>query len=329
MTIYMMHQDVNMPEFPEKRNGMDYRVTWALIVLLLSGLVFRTVNLGKASYWIDEIAIMNVSVGVDSVQNIYRLELERFNWYHVLPFLSAVVHVVIKTVGYTGVFPPEWLARILFALCATASLYLFYLLGRTVRGLAVGLWAIFLSTFSVFHLFYSREVYAYSLLIFFGLGCLWTGIETVRRTMHPDRYRWPFAVGYMIFSTLFLQTHMSALLFLVPWTGLLGLAVLLSMGWKKTFSLPNLGFWVLTLGAAFAVFSPFLVRMFGGYTTTDDPAVDTFSVKTILAVLGRMGWGEHWLTLLPFVLFLALGLSLLVWPPLESLRRRRRPHSTP
>ncbi|ARC35757.1 DUF2484 domain-containing protein [Paracoccus yeei] len=40
-----------------------------------------------------------------------------------------------------------------------------------------------------------------------------------------------------------------------------------------------------------------------------------------------------WLTLICGpgfgVLFLALGLSLLVWPPLESLRRRRRPHSTP
>lgn len=303
----MMREDVNMDEIPNKGHGVNFRVIAALVVLLLSGLVLRTVNLGKASYWIDEIAIMNVSVASDSVADIYRLELTRFNWYHVLPFLSAVAHVVIKTVGYTGVFPPEWLARILFALCATASLYLFYRLGRTVRGLAVGLWAIFLSTFSVFHVFYSREVYAYSLLIFFGLGCLWTGIETVRRTIRPDRTRWPFALGYILFSTLFLQTHMSALLFLVPWTGLLGLTVLLSMGWKKMFSLQSVGFWALTLGASFAVFSPFLIRLFGGYTTTDDPSVETFSLRTISAVFGRMGWGEYWWTMLPFLLFLALG----------------------
>ena len=294
-------------EPPSGARNTGPRVALFLAVMLLAGLLLRTVFLGRASYWIDEINIINVSVTADSVADIYRLELGRFNWYHVLPFLSAVVHVVIKTVGYTGAFPPEWLARILFALCATASLYLFYLLGRTVRGLAVGLWAVFLGTFSVFHLFYSREVYAYSLLIFFGLGCLWTGIETVRRTIRPDRFRWPFALGYMLFSTLFLQTHMSALLFLVPWTGLLGLTVLLSMGWKKTFSLPSLGFWMLTLGASFAVFFPFLVRMFGGYTTTDDPSVETFSLKTILAVLGRMGWGEHWATMIPFVIFLVLG----------------------
>ena len=283
------------------------RVVLFLGILLLAGLLLRTMYLGRASYWIDEINIINVSAAMDSVKDIYRLELERFNWYHVLPFLSAVVHVVIKTVGYTGAFPPEWLARILFALCSTVSLYFFFLLGRTVRSWAVGLWAMFLATFSVFHLFYSREVYAYSLLIFFGAGCLWTGLETVRRAIRPDRGRWPFALGYMLFSTLFLQTHMSALLFLVPWTGLLGLTVLLSLGWKKTFEGSNVVFWILTLGLSFAVFSPFLIRMFGGYTTTDDPGAATFSLQTVSAVFGRMGWGEYWWCMLPFLFFLLVG----------------------
>lgn len=290
-----------------------------LFILLSIGLFLRLLLLGQSSYWIDEIVTIRDAITQGSIADVIRTDLNRFVWYHCLPFLLVVQRVFIKMVGFSGPFPPEWASRLPFALLGTASLPLSYLLGKSVRDRNVGMWTMFLVTFSVFHVFYSREAYSYSLLIFFALGTLWTGIQLIQLSFDNTRRRWAFALGYMFFSSGLLQSHLSALLFLAPWNVLMASALIRKVGWRALLRGPRLCFWVLTFGMAYLLFLPFLLRLFSGYTTTDSASAVHFSWSVIPTLLGRMGWGESSWTLLPFILFLAIGFF-------NALRYLRKKH---
>ena len=277
------------------------------ISLFVAGLFLRVVLLGSASYWIDEIPTVGSAISQKSLASLYATELERFTWYHHLPMLDAVILLFVRWVGFTGAFPSELLSRMPFALLGALTLPLLYFLGKSVKDRAVGLWTMFLGTVSVFHLFYSREAYAYSLLIFFAAGVSWLGIRLVREAIDGKPLRWPLIAGYILFSAGFLQAHMGALLFLVPWNAVMMLAVGAWGGWKNLLRPSRIGVWALILGTAYLVFLPFLLRLMGGYTTTDAARAVSFSWRAIPAVLGRMGWGESLAALLPA--FLLLGLA--------------------
>jgi hypothetical protein len=276
------------------------------ISLFVAGLVLRVALLGHASYWIDEIPTIGSAISQKSISSLYQTELDRFTSYHHLPFLDVVPFLFIKLVGFSGPFPPEWLSRLPFALLGALTLPLLFFLGKAIKDRTVGLWAMFLGTFSIFHVFYSREAYAYSLLIFFVAGTSWLGVRLVQDTIEQKPLRWPLIVGYMLFSAGFLHAHLGALLFLVPWNAMMIVAAIWWGGVKSFFKMSRIGLWALTLGVAYVAFLPFLLRLMGGYTSTDSPTPFSFTRQVIPAVLGRMGWGESVWALLPFAaLFLA------------------------
>ena len=197
------------------------------------------------------------------------------------------------------------------------TLPLLFLLGQAARNREAGLWAMFLATLSVYHAFYSRQSYPYSLVILLTAGTMWTGILLLKQVIEGRPYRWPLLFGYAAFTTLLLQAHLSSLLFLVPWTGLMGLAVL---AWTRPvrtlFTGTRIAYWVIGCGAAFLAFSPFLVQLMAqGYTSTDI-ATNTiyFSWTIIPTLLGRMGWGEGLWALIPFTIVLVAGVAVAVRP---------------
>ncbi len=289
------------------RGGWRQDFGVVFILLFAAGLLLRLVLLGHTSFWIDEIPTVGSAISQKSLSTLYATELERFTWYHHLPMLDAVILLFTRWFGFTGSFPSEWLARLPFALLGAFTLPLLYLLGKSVRDRAVGLWTMFLGTVSVFHIFYSREAYAYSLLIFFAAGVSWLGIRLVRDAIDGKPFRWPLIAGYILFSAGFLQSHLGALLFLIPWNGMMMLAAGAWGGWKNLLKPARLASWALILGAAYLVFFPFLLRLAGGYTTTDASHAVSFSWRAIPAVLGRMAWGESLAALLPA--FLLLGFA--------------------
>lgn len=300
----------------------DSPSTWARLLfwgLLLAGFILRVLWLGRASYVIDEINVVRDAVTAKDIAAIWATEMERFTWYHRLPVLMTIIRLSTAVFGSGQPLPAEWISRLPFALIGTASLPLFYLLAKSLRDRTTGLWAMGLATFSVYHCFYSREAYEYSLLIFFALGSLWGGVKVLGPWVENSRFCWKPAGVYMAFSVGLLYAHLAGLLFLAPWTGAMALAA----AWRKESrkalrGLPLLQ-WVVTLGIPYFFFLPFLVRLMG-FGNTDIGNWNRFSWSIVPQILGRMGWGEGAVPLTAFTVFFGLG----AWVLARSFRDARR-----
>ena len=288
----------------KSNGGIDPRIRWLFWSILFLGAFIRFFWLGRASYMIDEINVVRDAATQPSYAAIFDTELGRFSWYHRLPLLMFIMRFVFQMIGYTSNFPPEWLARMPFAILGTLSLPLFYLLGLSLRNRALGLWCMFLAAISVFHSFYSREAYDYSMVIFFAVGTLWSGVELVRCDFAEVKAGPWRVLAYLFFSIGMLQSHLSGLLFLGPLNVLMFFVLFFSPGKMRG---KQIGRWLVLMGAAYVVFFPFLLRLFGGFEVTEQPTVKRFSLAVVPALLGRMGWGEFWWTLVPFGVFLVAG----------------------
>ncbi len=273
---------------------------WLGLLLLGVGLALRLVKLGEASYTIDEINVVRDAVGQPSVDAIYKTELERFTWYHRLPFLMAVIHVWLKNFAEVaqGAFPTETDARLPFALFGTLTLPLFFLLGRAAGGVRTGWWLFGLATFNIFHLFYSREAYDYVLVMGFTAAALWAGVRLLRDCEQRVTFNWRVALAGGVASWGLLQSHLAGLLFLGPWNALLALALFLRA--RRTGGWPVVFGWLMVFGLPYLMFMPFVIRVFN-FVTTESPVANRVSMAIVPALLGRMGWGEQLYALIPFV----------------------------
>lgn len=284
---------------------------WALVAVAL---VLRVAWLGRASYMIDEILVVRDAAAQQSLTQVYQTEVQRFNVMHRLPLLMMILHLAARLAGTMGRLTPEWITRLPFALFGAAGIPMLYLLGRDSRGRTAGLWAAFLGTVSVFHIFYSREAYDYSMLVFFTTGVLWAGLWMVRDLVQEGVFRWKHALLYVLFSLGLSQSHLSGMFFLPTWNAFMALAVFLKAppaAWRRA---RVIGAWLLCLAAAYVVFLPFLLRL-GGYSSPEHATVRRFSLTVIRSLLGRMGWGEGW------GVWLAFG-ALLVAGWVRDLRKR-------
>lgn len=276
-------------------------------LLILVGLFLRLYDLGRASYQIDEINVIQFALQEKGLFTAYQTELDRFLFLHRLPLLMIILHAAIQLMGGAGAaFPTEFVTRLPFALIGVASLPLFYGLGRRLSGPTAGLWAMALACLSPFHLFYSREAYDYSMLLCFSAGVLWAGLELLYawKQQAPWPTRW--ALYYVLLAVGLLHAHLSGLILLAAWCAVLGVAL---MADPRTRGLNRLLPALALLGLPFVFFFPFLVKLLGGgWVDTDSGA----SVRRMTAgfpvhILGRLGWGEALWALIPFVLSVAWG----------------------
>ncbi len=285
-------------------SGMRF-LFWAILAAAVCSRIFW---LGHASYMIDEINVVRDAAHAKSYADIWNTELERFTSYHRLPMLMMVLRASIHVFGEQGkYFPSEVSTRFPLALFGIASILLLYLLGREVKDRRLGLWLMFLAAFNTFHVYYSREAYDYMMVVFFSTGVLWAGVRLLRRWDLEQAIAYPDAAAYIFFSAGLLQAHLAGLLFMGPWSALLAANVIWDRQKRKELKGPVLGLWVATLGAGFVPFLPFLFRVFG-FKTTEAVTANRISLAVFPEVIGHMGWGEGWWSLLPFVACLALGI---------------------
>lgn len=277
-------------------------------LILLTGIFFRLYNLGLASYQIDEINIVRDAVQAPTAVTIWNTELDRFTWYHRLPFTMMAIHLFNNWFGTGGPqHPSEFIARLPFTLIGILALPIFYGLGRRLAGVRTGLWAMALACLSTFQIFYSREAYDYSLLTCLTAGVLWAGLEILEAIRTRERFPWAVVAAYNILATLLLFTHLSGLITLAMWCVVLAVMLLMN---KPTRSFGKFVPAVVALGLPYIFFLPFLWKLlFGGWVDSDSGAMVDRIRSTILAdLLGRMGWGQAWWALLPFVAALAFGI---------------------
>jgi mannosyltransferase len=119
-----------------------------LILLLAAGL--RLYNLGKRSYWIDEIA--SLFEGRQTIQQVFasgRLDQP--------PGFYLFYHLWLQAFGSS-----EFATRLFSTLAGLGSIVLIYLIGRNLFGKGIGLLSALLMAVSVFQIQYSQEARFYS-----------------------------------------------------------------------------------------------------------------------------------------------------------------------
>lgn len=282
--------------------------------LLAVGAVLRLVWLGRASLQIDEVNVIRFALDAPDLVAAFQNELQRFTFIHRLPLLMILIKLSMSVFPFDGGYPPEWIARLPMALLGILALPVFYLLGRRARNEATGLWCMTLATLSVYHVYYARECYDYAIVMFFTVATLWSSIELLSRWRAGSAPPWSWGALYAASSTGLLYSHLSCLLFLASWNALMA-GWLLSHDRARLFRGLSIAFWAATFGAAYVLFSPFLLKLGGGFHVTEGALAKRFSLAVFPALWGRMGWGETLPALLPFTALFLLGFG-------AALRRR-------
>ncbi len=169
-----------------------------LILLTITGLILRLWHIGDVSFWLDE-----------TLTNKY----------------SHLTFPEIWSTGTDGVNPPTfyWIEHIMLyfgsgeavlrlvpALAGTATIPVFYLLGREFHNRETGLVAAALLTISSFHIYYSQEARPYTLFLFFFSLAL---VFYLRACRTNSCSAW---ILFGVFSALSCWAHLFGIVFVVP-----------------------------------------------------------------------------------------------------------------
>ena len=284
------------------------RQAWIfLAVILVFAAVVRLWGLGHASYMIDEINMVRDSVDKSSIGEVIRQDWGRFTWYHRIPLLSVLLYFFVEAPAGGG-FPSEVAARLPFALIGTATILLAYWMGALIKNRKLGVWCALLYAISVYHVYYSKEAYDYSLVIAVATGTLAAGGLLFKRLIKNVRISWSAAAGYILFSMLLIYSHLACLMFLFLFCALLTLFAGASLYKRKELSVKLAVQWCAVMAVAFISFLPFIFKLLAqGFQVTEYGVYSRATWHTIPAVLGRMGWGEHWVLLTVFVTLVLMG----------------------
>lgn len=179
-----------------------YRISLALLVLMLIGAALRFADISTESLWVDEIysfrqAVKSVAMIIaNAPQDVHP------------PVYYALLHFWALLFGTT-----EAGLRSLSAIFGVAALPLMYVLGREMYSQRVGLYAALLLALSHFHIHYSQEArnYAYAVLVVI-LGM----IGFVRYVKQFDSQSepvlsWKLLAFFLLGNTLILYSHFFAL----------------------------------------------------------------------------------------------------------------------
>lgn len=172
---------------------------WVLVGLVtVVGAVLRLTDLGRFSFWIDELITVCSADSIHDVATFFTPVCG--NMHPPLDFL------LVKWWSVGG-RDEVWL-RMLPALFGIAAIPVVYLLGREVAGQAAGLIAAALTACSPFLVPYDRELRMYSLLMLLSTASTLFFVRALRRGRHPD---W---AAFAVFSSLNLYVHYHATLVL-------------------------------------------------------------------------------------------------------------------
>ena len=137
-----------------KRWAISHRVILILLGIILIGSLLRIYHLGTESIWFDEAASIDGSKEslVSVIQSSGRLHNQP-------PLYFVLLHFWMLLFG-TG----EIAVRSLSAIFGIISIFVIYQVGCQLFNRKVGLISSFLSAISCYHIYYSQEARAYSLL---------------------------------------------------------------------------------------------------------------------------------------------------------------------
>jgi mannosyltransferase len=246
-------------------NASKMRCTMAGVILLAA--LLRLPYLGRESLWYDEsisVAIAHLNWG-DLWKVVSRYEANAALYW-------GLLHVWVNF-GDT-----EFVVRSLSAVAGVLTVPVIYALGRSLFGTKVAVIGAVLLAANTFHIRYSQEARAYSLVV---LLATLSSLFFARAVQNQSRNEW---VGYILTSTLAVYTHFFAVLVLgAQWASLVFLRPQ-DVNWRRLLvSISVIGFLLLPL----AVFV--LTRDTGQIAWVSKPTIyDIYGLFNSFAGGGRL-----------------------------------------
>ncbi|MGO9464503.1 MAG: glycosyltransferase family 39 protein [Isosphaeraceae bacterium] len=205
------------------------------IVALGAGL--RSFELGRLSFWYDEVVTMRLARAGSPgalVDRLFQIDATRAPLH---PLLLQAWLEVFRT--------SEASARSLSVVCGVATIVLVFLIGRIVFDAPTGLWAAWLGALSPILIVYAREARMYAWLVLVTC-CAWLALLALLRARSPARtmayglslvaLAYSHPLGLVMGATLalagligaracfggfsrWLFVHLAALVLVLPWIG--------------------------------------------------------------------------------------------------------------
>ncbi|HZW29706.1 MAG TPA: glycosyltransferase family 39 protein [Isosphaeraceae bacterium] len=184
---------------------------WVLAVIVAVAAGLRGYQLGRLSFWYDEVVTMRLARAGSPgalVDRLFQIDATRAPLHPLL--LQAWVHVFGSS---------EAAARSLSVVCGVATVVLVFEIGRAAFDAAVGLWAAWLAALSPILIVYAREARMYAWLVLVTCLC-WRLLLGPRRSFSAAK-----AAAYAFSMTALAYSHPLGLLMTatLALAGLIGL----------------------------------------------------------------------------------------------------------
>jgi len=250
------------------------------VLLLIAAAVPRFWQIGRESYWYDEVVTVEVARSSQVIATLKTMDASR------APLHPLILHVWISWFGEA-----EGATRTLSALFGLVTVAVVFAIGRKIGGSSAGCWAMAFAAMSPLLVQYDRETRMYSLLSL--LTCLaWWNLLGFR-----DSASWVRCSLQSVLMALIAYTHPLGLL-MIAGLGAGGLA-----DWRRTCL--GLGRWVAIHVVTAAMIAPWI-----GYYFDHSP--EFLSARPTLRVLTGMpiGFtGGDSRSLIAFAFLVALALA--------------------
>lgn len=243
---------------------MNKRISYILISIIILSLLLRVYYLEKESLWLDEGHSVNISKGSIS-EIIYKADIDPNP-----PLYYIVLHFWMKLFGDS-----EFSIRLPSVIFGILSIYLVFKLGELIYNRDIGIICSFILSISQYHIRYSQEARAYSLLVLLVLLSNYYFIKVLKNEANKANKE---IVGYIISSIMMIFTHIFGLFYLV-----------FQNIYYIIFKKENIKFWLLVQSSIlsfFILWSPFLLRRIENSIGTNNIVSNLQTIPTLKSVYG-------------------------------------------
>jgi mannosyltransferase len=213
--------------------------TWIVFAIVAVGVGLRLFQLGRLSFWYDEVVTMRLALSAGPralCERLFRIDATR------APLHPLVLQQWLRVFGSS-----ETGARALSVVCGAGTIVLVFAIGCAALDDATGVWGAWLAAWSPLLVVYDREARMYAWLVM--LTCLaWYSLCLLRRKFSPLR-----AAAYVVELAALCYSHPLGLIMLATvalaalidlrrsfgttkrWLVCHGSAVLLALPWIKNY----------------------------------------------------------------------------------------------
>jgi mannosyltransferase len=160
-----------------------------IVSILLLGFLLRIYNLSGESLWLDEGHSVNLA-------HLSIQQLDRYLYEVYPPLYFLFLHFWIGIFGDS-----EFSIRFPSVIFGVLSIFMMYKMSSLLFNKNAGIISSLLLSLSIFHIYYSQEARAYTLMVLLTLLSMYCFVRILRQINLIE------SIGYILFSTLLLYTH--------------------------------------------------------------------------------------------------------------------------